>query len=184
MDRQVVNLTRFPLFFPEQRPFFTEGASIFAYGRQQQTMMFYSRRVGLGAGGTPVEVPFGARVQGRIGRSQVGFRAARPGAFAGGVDFEFPFILRERDNLLFLGNAAWSRDSVGAVAGAHYRFVVDYPNDHADLVTRFDRVEAGYDPALGFVSQNGIYRWGGSMAVTPRPERASIVRRRCAVPAR
>ncbi len=213
VDRQVVNLTRFPLFFPEQRPFFTEGSAIFAYGRQQQTMMFYSRRVGLGAGGTPVAIPFGARVQGRIGANQVGFlaartgdaedatdlvarirhdvlgrgyvgamatfsdREARPGALAGGVDFEFPFILRGRDNLLFMGNAAWSRDSIGATGGAHYRFMVDYPNDHADLVTRFDRVETGYDPALGFVSQNGIYRWGGNMQITPRPRRLGVVRR-------
>ena len=75
MDRQVVNLTRFPLFFPEQRPFFTEGAANFAFGRQQQTQMFYSRRIGRGAGGTPVDIPFGARVQGRAGDYRLGFLA-------------------------------------------------------------------------------------------------------------
>jgi Domain of unknown function (DUF5916) len=213
VDRQVVNLTRFPLFFPEQRPFFTEGASNFAFGRQQQSQMFYSRRIGLGPGGLPVEIPVGARVQGRAGRYRLGLlaartgdeqsatdlvarvrrdvlgrgyiggmttysdQAARPGALAAGVDFDLPFIIRRRDNLVFLGNAAWSRDSIGGASGSHLRFVVDYPNDHADLVTRFDRIEAGYDPALGFISQNGIYRWGGNMAVTPRPKRASVIRR-------
>ena len=213
VDKQVVNLTRFPLFFPEQRPFFTEGAAIFSYGRERQTQMFYSRRVGLGANGTPVDIPFGARMQGRAGRNQVGLlavrtgsgedatdlvarvrhdvlgrgfvgamstlsdRATRPGALAGGVDFELPFILRESDNLYIQGNAAWSRDSTGGASGAHYRFVVDYPNDHADLVTRFDRIDAGYAPALGFVSQAGIYRWGGSMAITPRPRGPSVIRR-------
>ena len=31
-DQEQVNLTRFSLFFPEQRPFFLEGASIFDVG--------------------------------------------------------------------------------------------------------------------------------------------------------
>jgi len=213
VDRQVVNLTRFPLFFPEQRPFFTEGAANFAFGRQQQSQMFYSRRIGLGAGGTPVAIPFGARLQGRAGSYQLGLlaartaddedatalvararrdvlrrgfvgamttysdRPARPGALAAGVDFDLPFTIRDRDNLVVLGNAAWSRDSIGGASGAHYRLMVDYPNDHADLVTRLDRIDAAYDPALGFVSQRGIWRWGGSMAVTPRPKGPSPIRR-------
>lgn len=213
VDRQVVNLTRFPLFFPEQRPFFTEGTSNFAFGRQQQSQMFYSRRIGLGAGGTAVAIPVGARVQGRVGSYQLGLlaartsdnedatnlvvrarrdllrrgyvgamttysdRPARPGALAGGVDFDLPFTIRGDDNVVILGNAAWSRDSVGGATGAHYRLMIDYPNDHADLVTRFDRIDAAYDPVLGFVSQRGIYRWGGSMAITPRPKQPSVIRR-------
>ncbi len=213
VDRQVVNLTRFPLFFPEQRPFFTEGAAIFAFGRPQQSQMFYSRRIGLGSGGTPVELPFGARMQGRVGSNQVGLlavrtgdaeqatdlvarvrhdllgrgyvgamttysdRDARPGALSGGVDAELPFILRGRQNLVFAANAAWSRDSSGAPAGAHYRFVADYPNDKADIVFRFDRIEADYDPALGFVSQRGIDRYAGQFSFFPRPKRAKVIRR-------
>ena len=213
VDRQVVNLTRFPLFFPEQRPFFTEGSSIFSFGRPRETQLFYSRRIGLGGGGTPVDIPFGARVQGRVGRNQIGLlavrtgageeatdlvarvrhdvlsrgyvgamgtfsdRAVRPGAISGGVDFEFPFIVRQRDNLIIQGNAAYSRDSVGGASGAHYRLVVDYPNDQADIVARYDRIEAGFDPALGFVSQRGIDRLGGQISITPRPKQPSIVRR-------
>lgn len=213
VDRQVVNLTRFPLFFPEQRPFFTEGASIFAFGRPRESQLFYSRRVGLGAGGTPVEIPFGARMQGRVGSNQVGLlavrtgddeqatdlvarvrhdvlgrgyvgamatysdRDARPGALSGGLDVELPFILRGRQNLVFLGNAAWSQDSSGAPAGAHYRFVADYPNDQADIVFRYDRIEENYDPALGFVPQRGIERFAGQFSLSPRPKRASVIRR-------
>ena len=213
VDRQVVNLTRFPLFFPEQRPFFPEGAAIVAFGRPQQSQMFYSRRVGLGVGGTPVEIPFGARMQGRVGSNQVGLlavrtgddeqatdlvarirhdvlgrgyvgamstysdREARPGALAGGVDFEFPFIVGNRQNLIFAGNAAWSRDSSGAPGGAHYRFVADYPNDKADVVFRYDRIEEGYDPALGFVPQRGIDRFAGQFSISPRPKNARVIRR-------
>lgn len=214
VDRQIVNLTRFPLFFPERRTFFTEGAAIFAFGREQQTQLFYSRRIGLGSDGTPVTIPLGGRMQGRAGNYQVGLlavatggredsrdfvarvkrdvlgrgyvgamstlsdRPARPGALNGGVDFNFPFFVGAgRDNFILSGNAAWSRDSTGGATGAHYRVVIDYPNDHADIVTRFDRVDAGFDPALGFVQQRGIYRWGGSTAITPRPRNARLVRR-------
>lgn len=213
VDRQVVNLTRFPLFFPERRPFFTEGAGTFSFGREAQTQMFYSRRIGLAADGTPQSIPFGARVQGRAGAYQLGFlaagtrsadnerdavlrvrrdvlgrgyvglmgtyadRATRPGSVAGGVDFSLPYIVRESDNLVISGNAAWSRDSVNGAEGAHYRFVIDYPNDHADIVMRYDRVEEGYNPALGFVVQRGIHRLAGSTAITPRPKNASFIRR-------
>ncbi len=213
VDRQIVNLTRFPLFFPEQRPFFTEGAGVFDFGRIRQTQMFYSRRIGLGSNGLPVRIPAGVRMQGRTGRNQVGLlamatgdaedarnfvgrvkrdvlgrgyvgamatlsdRDARPGSVAAGVDFNLPYIVQGGQNLVLLGNASWSRDSVGAPTGGHYRLIADYPNDNADIVVRVDRVETGYNPALGFVQQRGIHRLGGSTSITPRPRGPSRVRR-------
>ncbi|MDZ7632389.1 MAG: DUF5916 domain-containing protein [Gemmatimonadaceae bacterium] len=212
VDRQIVNLTRFPLFFPEQRLFFTEGAGIFDFGRVQQTQMFYSRRIGLSPSGTPVPIPFGLRMQGRAGSNQVGFLASRTGGttsvndvvarvkhdvlgrgyvgamatlsdrsegpadVAGGVDFNLPYIVNGDQNLVVLGNAAWNRSRDGGPAGGHYRVIVDYPNDHADIVMRFDRVEAGYNPTLGFVQQRGIHRLGGSTSLTPRPRGGPIRR--------
>jgi hypothetical protein len=50
VDRQVINFSRFPLFLPERRPFFTEGAGIFNFGRTEETQLFYSRRIGLALG--------------------------------------------------------------------------------------------------------------------------------------
>lgn len=213
VDRQIANLTRFPLFFPEQRTFFTEGAAIFGFGTPQQAQLFYSRRIGLGAGGTPVAIPFGARMQGRTGPYQIGLlavrtgddekatdlvarvrhdvlsrgyvgamatysdRAAQPQALGGGVDFELPFFLNDRHNLIFSGNAAFSRDSTGAPAGSHYRFMADYPNDKADVVLSYDRIDDAYAPALGFVTQAGIHRLSGHASVTPRPRDAKVIRR-------
>lgn len=211
-DRQIVNLSRFPLFFPEQRPFFTEGAAIFEFGRVQQSQMFYSRRIGLGANGTPVALPFGLRMQGRTFGHQVGLLATRTsgdddashavlrvkhdllgrgflGAMAtlrdaregqnvaAGVDFALPYVVQGGQNLVITGNAAFSRDSANAPVGAHYRLVVDYPNDNADIVVRFDRIDDAYAPALGFVQQAGIYRLGGSTSITPRPKRSTYIRR-------
>ncbi|WP_411279461.1 DUF5916 domain-containing protein [Gemmatimonas sp.] len=213
VDRQIVNLTRFPLFFPEQRPFFTEGAGIFDFGRVRQTQMFYSRRIGLGGNGTPVTIPFGVRVQGRTLGNQVGLLAMRTGdaeqasnavlrvkhdilgrgflgamatlsdrparrqSMAGGLDFNLPYVVQGGQNLVVLGNASWSQDSVGAPVGGHYRVMVDYPNDNADIVVRFDRVDAGYNPALGFVQQRGVHRLGGGTSFTPRPRKRDVIRR-------
>ncbi|WP_310571834.1 DUF5916 domain-containing protein [Gemmatimonas sp.] len=79
VDRQVVNLTRFSLFFPEQRTFFTEGAGIFQFGRQGQSQLFYSRRIGLGGNGVPIPLQGGARLTGRLGQQQVGFLTTHTG---------------------------------------------------------------------------------------------------------
>lgn len=203
VDRQVVNLSRFPLFFPEQRPFFTEGAGIFEFGRRQGAQLFYSRRIGLGAGGAPVPLHAGARLTGRVGGQQVGVLATRTGGdapatdavarvrrdvlgrgyvgamatlrdadraeggVAGGVDFTLPYIVGGQ-NLVLLGAAAVDG---GPAAGdpTYARFVIDYPNDHADVAARFDRVGAGYVPALGFVRQSGIMAYSGKAELMPRP---------------
>jgi hypothetical protein len=69
-DRQV-NLTRFPLVFPERRAFFLEGASVFSFAPSSSPNPFFSRRIGL-AEGQPVSVLGGARLIGRAGRQDVG----------------------------------------------------------------------------------------------------------------
>jgi hypothetical protein len=86
-DQEVVNTTRFSLFFPEKRQFFTESAGIFDFGRAagvntQGTQsglepsagllaVFYSRRIGLDEG---LEVPIlgGGKVTGRTGSYSFG----------------------------------------------------------------------------------------------------------------
>ena len=69
-DRQV-NLTRFPLFFPEKRRFFLERASNFESSLGGQDRLFHSRTVGL-VEGVPVRIYGGGRVVGRVGDWDVG----------------------------------------------------------------------------------------------------------------
>src|SRR3989441_6269541 len=69
-DDQVINLTRFPLFFPEKRHFFLESSGIFKYGLVDHATVFYSRRIGLDTLGNAVPLTAGARLTGRIGRDQ------------------------------------------------------------------------------------------------------------------
>jgi hypothetical protein len=83
-DQEVVNLTRFSLFFPEKRQFFTEAVGIFDYGKGSSSLggdaaindpgilsIFYSRRIGL-VDGQEVPIVGGARVTGRLGDYSVG----------------------------------------------------------------------------------------------------------------
>jgi hypothetical protein len=43
VDDQRVNLTRFPLFFPEKRPFFLENAGVFSAGTPQAVDLIFLR---------------------------------------------------------------------------------------------------------------------------------------------
>ena len=83
-DQEVVNLTRFSLFFPEKRQFFTESAGIFDFGKAVAGLggeaaandpgllaLFYSRRIGL-VDGQQVPIIGGGRVTGRIGDYALG----------------------------------------------------------------------------------------------------------------
>ncbi len=83
VDREQVNLTRFSLFFPEQREFFVENSGMFAFsdalGREFRTgasardfTFFHSRRIGLTDGGRPIPIVGGGRLTGRIGGSELG----------------------------------------------------------------------------------------------------------------
>ncbi len=92
VDERQVNLTRFPLFFPEKREFFLEGRGIFGFARGGVTgrfggpgggpvggifgdvnvpQLFYSRKIGLEQGRV-VPIVGGARVTGKIGQFDVG----------------------------------------------------------------------------------------------------------------
>ena len=79
-DQEVVNVSRFSLFFPEKRQFFTESAGLFNYGKPGVETgdfgpgllpLFYSRRIGL-YDGRQVPILLGGRVTGRAGPYSVG----------------------------------------------------------------------------------------------------------------
>jgi len=65
VDRQVNNLTRFSVFFPERRQFFLENASLFIVGQPQTIQPFFSRKVGLDPLGNPIAIDAGARLVSR-----------------------------------------------------------------------------------------------------------------------
>jgi hypothetical protein len=69
VDARQINLTRFPLFFPEKRAFFLEGANQYTFGAGlgEQFIPFFSRSVGL-LDGVQVPLDAGVKLNGRVGR--------------------------------------------------------------------------------------------------------------------
>lgn len=73
VDTQIVNLTRFSVFFPEKRDFFLENAGIFLFGRAEANQLFFTRRIGLTDDGAPVPIDYGAKITGKVGSYNIGF---------------------------------------------------------------------------------------------------------------
>lgn len=76
-DRQVINLDRFSVFFPERRQFFLENANIFNASVTEWIRPFFSRRIGLDDNGNPIPLDGGIRLTSRSARQQAGVLAMR-----------------------------------------------------------------------------------------------------------
>ncbi|MBD3288391.1 hypothetical protein GF337_06265 [candidate division KSB1 bacterium] len=70
-DRARINLSRFSLFFPEQRQFFLEGAETFRFEMGSRNEIFYSRRIGI-KGREEIPIIGGVRLIGKSGAYNVG----------------------------------------------------------------------------------------------------------------
>lgn len=98
VDERQVNLTRFNPFFPEKRDFFLNDADLFEFGRigtaaftdtvrsvgrpaQENGRPFFSRRIGLSALGTPVDIEYGGKLSGSMGGFNIGALAVRQDEF-------------------------------------------------------------------------------------------------------
>ena len=76
VDKQVTNLSRFELFFPEKRQFFLENNDLFANFGYANIRPFFSRRIGLG-----VPINFGARLSGKLSKDwRLGLMDVQTGA--------------------------------------------------------------------------------------------------------
>ncbi len=74
-DPAELNLTAFETFFPERRPFFTEGTQIFRYSLDHGGSLLYTRRIGAQA-----PIVGATKVSGRTGRgANFGFFGAATG---------------------------------------------------------------------------------------------------------
>jgi hypothetical protein len=67
VDRQIINLSRFSVTFPEKRNFFLENSDLFSFGTSSAQPLL-TRNIGLSKGQT-VPIYFGARLTGNISNS-------------------------------------------------------------------------------------------------------------------
>ena len=216
VDNRQVNLTRFSLFFPERRAFFLQDSDLFAFGNigsggannrrntaadgpsRENGRPFFSRRLGLSSAGTPVDLEYGAKVSGRVGRWTIGSLAVRqdefenlPAASAivaratanvmqessvgfivtdgdpnstldnslGGVDFRY-LNSRFPGGRRVEGEAWLQESSTDGVSDDEraYGIALRTPNNEGlrgGVGVR--RIEANFNPALGFVNRRGIH---------------------------
>jgi hypothetical protein len=112
VDTRRTNLTRFPLFFPEKRTFFLEGADIFSFGLGlgESLLPYYSRRVGL-VSGREVPILVGGKVNGRVSGTNVGAQVVQTRAVDGVAPDATLAVVRLKQNVL-------AESSVGLIATA------------------------------------------------------------------
>ena len=145
VDSRQVNLTRFNLFFPEKRDFFLNDSDLFQFGSigsggmggnsaesnasRQNARPYFSRKLGLSQSGAPVDIEYGGRISGRVGRWNIGTLAIRQDEF-NTVDASNLFIGRLSANVLeesavgFImtdGNPGSNVDN--SVYGADFRYL-------------------------------------------------------------
>ncbi|MGH7529838.1 MAG: DUF5916 domain-containing protein [Gemmatimonadales bacterium] len=152
VDEQRTNLTRFPLFFPEKRPFFLENAGIFSAGTPQAVELFFSRRIGIDSLGQPVPIIGGGRLTGRVAGVTVGALQIFTDARAGIQDAMSYSVLR-------LGRELATRSRIGVIAVQ--RMASDAAGD-------WNRV-FGVDGRIG-IGEAWTVDWWGARAANPGPD--------------
>ncbi len=116
VDNRQVNLDRFNLFFPERRAFFNNDADLFQFGNigsfgnaassdaaEQNGRPYFSRKIGIGGNGAPVDIDYGSRISGRVGRWNIGTLAIQQDGY-GDVDPSTIFVSRISANVLAESN--------------------------------------------------------------------------------
>ncbi len=66
VDKQVTNLSRFSIFFPERRNFFLENSDLYSNYGVDEVKPFYSRTIGLSPTGKALPILGGARLTGNL----------------------------------------------------------------------------------------------------------------------
>ncbi|MBN1221799.1 MAG: carbohydrate binding family 9 domain-containing protein, partial [Candidatus Aminicenantes bacterium] len=223
-DTRQVNLTRFPLFFPEKRTFFLEGSDIFDFGlglgtgHQRDIIPFFSRRIGLietddeeDEGNQIVPLAIAGKATGSIDRfsfgilnslvepveglsprtnlfaargyqglweeSKIGFLVTagdplgRNNSWQAGIDFVYKTsTFQGNKNFLFgIWGLVNNREDLGKDKTA-IGMKIDFPNDLWDVSLAFKRIGADYDPSMGFVPWQGIYKVNFDLTFKPRPD--------------
>lgn len=144
-DARQINLTRFGLFFPEQRVFFLQDADIFTFGNiggqsfddrstisrveRESGRPFFSRRIGLSGGGETIPIDYGGKLTGRAGGFDIGVLGIRQASFQGLEESDL-FVARlsrnifEESNLGFMltsGDPDSNLDNT--LAGVDFRYL-------------------------------------------------------------
>ncbi|WP_157494154.1 DUF5916 domain-containing protein [Fulvivirga imtechensis] len=150
VDRQVTNLSRFEIYFPERRQFFLENQDMFGEGGFRESRPFFSRRVGIArdTAGNNVQIPiqFGARLSGKIGKNwRIGMLSMNTKAedgvqLTGAANREGTYWLPAQNySVAVVQRKVFSRSNIGAFMVN--RQALDYEsNEDISTTTQYNRV--------------------------------------------
>lgn len=152
VDRQVTNLDRFELFFPERRQFFLENGDLFANFGYETIRPFFSRRIGLN-----VPIQFGARVSGKINKDwRIGAMTMQT------AEVEEDALPSQNFTVMSLQRQVGARSNIGAifVNKQSLRYNPDATEEGKPVYSEFNR-NAGLEYNLA--SRNNL--WTGKAMV-------------------
>ncbi|MDX1768405.1 MAG: DUF5916 domain-containing protein [Arenibacter troitsensis] len=147
VDRQVTNLDRFELFFPEKRQFFLENGDLFANFGYATIRPFFSRRIGLG-----VPIRAGARVSGNLNKKwRLGLMDMQT------ASIDETGLPSQNFGVLSLQRKVFARSSIGLMFVNKESF--NYPQDTDSLRTVFPKFNRNVGLEYNLASANN--QWTG-----------------------
>ena len=185
VDDRRINLTRFPLFFPEKRGFFLEDSGIYNFGGLDSSrrsrnglrnlvLPYFTRRIGLSDAGDIIPINFAGKLAGRVGNYELGVTHAMLGGRRGlgRQQVTSGRVLRHFGKQSSLGMLATvgdpnSEDGDSTLFGVDYRFRTS--DLFGDKVLESDVYALGTwndDPDLGNTSD---YAFGVSLTYPNEP---------------
>lgn len=173
VDDEQINLTRFPLFFPEKRPFFLENAGTFAVGTPQSVEIFFSRRIGI-QGGAEVPILGGGRVTGKAGNYTIGLLNMQADALqavggtgspvASPTNFAVGRVIRDFRNRTRLGAMIVNRANTDGASDYNRTYAADGRLGIGQPLTIDAYAARSEQPGVGA----GAYAYGVGAAYTSR----------------
>ena len=147
VDRQVTNLERFELFFPEKRQFFLENGDLFASFGYPTIRPFFSRRIGLG-----VPIRAGARVSGNLNdKWRLGLMDMQTAAV------NETGLPSQNFGVLSLQRKVFSRSSIGLMIVNKESF--NYPQENDSITDLYPKFNRNIGVEYNLASSNNL--WNG-----------------------
>ena len=147
VDRQVTNLDRFELFFPEKRQFFLENGDLFANFGYPTIRPFFSRRIGLG-----VPIRAGARVSGNLNdKWRLGLMDMQTAAV------DETGLPSQNFGVLSLQRKVFSRSSIGLMIVNKESF--NYPQENDSIIDLYPKFNRNIGVEYNLASSNNL--WNG-----------------------
>lgn len=145
VDRQITNLDRFELFFPEKRQFFLENADLFANYGYATIRPFFSRRIGL-----DVPIHAGVRLSGNLSEKwRVGIMDMQT---ASDKDIGLP---SQNFGVVSFQKKVFSRSSIGMI------FVnkesMNYPEDTEEFHDMYPKYNRNLGLEYNLASSNNLW---------------------------